>query len=75
MGRRSFQKAQLQSFSNFLAPPVLPFVFAVLFIPSFNVLSGYFYVLLSLVTVPIARGILAFSKIQPVLRSDWLSYY
>ena len=51
-----FQKAQLRSVSNFLGLPVLPFVFAVLFIPSFNVLSGYFYVSLSLVTVPIARG-------------------
>ena len=29
-----------------------PFVFAVLFVPSFNVLSGYFYVSLVLVAVP-----------------------
>ena len=29
-----------------------PFVFAVLFVPSFNVLSGYFYVSLILAVVP-----------------------
>ena len=39
---------------------MLPFVFAVLFIPSFNVLSGHFYVSLSLVTVPIFRGVLPY---------------
>ena len=32
-----------------------PFVLAVLFIPSFNVFSGYFYVSLSLVAVPTVR--------------------
>ena len=55
-----FQKAHLQSFSNFLGPPMLPFVCAVLFILSFNVLSGYFYVSLGLVTVPVARGVLSY---------------
>ena len=34
-----------------LFPPVLSFVFAVLFKPSFNVLSGYFYASLNLVAV------------------------
>ena len=34
------------------SPSVPSFVFAVLFIPSFNVLSSYFYISLSLVAVP-----------------------
>ena len=39
---------------NFLqvCPSISPFVFVVLFTPSFHVLSGYFYVSLSLVAVP-----------------------
>ena len=35
-----------------VCPSVSPFVYAVLFTPSFHVLSGYFYVSLSLVAVP-----------------------
>ena len=35
-----------------LCPSVSPFVFVVLFTPSFHVLSSYFYVSLSLVAVP-----------------------
>ena len=34
-----------------ISPSVLTFIFAVLLIPSFNVLSGYFYVLLNLMAV------------------------
>ena len=34
-----------------LCPSVLPFVFAVLSLPSFNFLSGYFYVSLNFVAV------------------------
>ena len=34
-----------------VSPSVLTFIFAVLLIPSFNVLSGYFYVLLNLMAV------------------------
>ena len=49
----SFQKRQSQSVSIFFefSPSVTSFVLVVLFIPSFNALSGYFYVSLSLVTV------------------------
>ena len=38
-----------------VCPLASPFVFSVLFIPSFNVLSGYFCVSLSLVAVPTVR--------------------
>ena len=47
-----------------MCPPVPSFVFAVLFVPSFNVLSGYFYVSLILVvvdTVLDCRSSLSFS--------------
>ena len=40
----SFQKPQLQSVFLQVCPSVPPFVFAVLIIPSFDVLSGYFCV-------------------------------
>ena len=40
----SFQKPQLQSVFRQVCPSVPPFVFAGLFIPSFDVLSGYFCV-------------------------------
>ena len=47
-----------------MCPPVPSFVFAVLFVPSFNVLSGYLYVSLILVvddTVLDCRSSLSFS--------------
>ena len=49
----SFQKLQLQSVSNFskFSPSVPHFGFAVLLIPSLNVLTSYFYVSFSLVGV------------------------
>ena len=49
----SFQKLQLKSISIYfkIVHPGLLFVFAMLFILSFNVLSGYFYVSLSVVAV------------------------
>ena len=49
-----FQTHQLQSvsiFFKFVHPCMSPFLFAVLFIPSFNVFSGYFYVSLILVGI------------------------
>ena len=53
---KSFQKPQFQSVLIFFmfSHLYLSFVFAELFIPSFNVLSGYFYVPLNLVAVPTA---------------------
>ena len=47
-----------------MCPSVPSFLFAVLFVPSFNVLSGYFYVSLILVVVPTVldcRSSLSFS--------------
>ena len=39
---------------------MLPFVFVASFIPSFNVLSGYFYVSLDLVAVPTVGILITF---------------
>ena len=49
-----FSKSTLQSASIFFKvfPSVLPFVFAVLFLPSFHVLSSYIHVSFSLLAVP-----------------------
>ena len=47
-----------------MCPSVPSFVFAVLFVPSFNVLSGYFYVSLILLVIPTVldcRSSLSFS--------------
>ena len=48
-----FSKTTIEIHFNLLhvCPTGLPFVFAMLFITCFNVLSGYFYVLLSVVAV------------------------
>ena len=53
----TFQKPTTANRFNLLevCPSVPPFVFAVLFLPSFNVLSCYFCVLLNLEAVPRVR--------------------
>ena len=59
---RSLQKPAILVPFNILpvCPSVLTFVFAVLLIPSFNILSDYFYVSLNLEAVPIVRILIKF---------------
>ena len=62
---RSLQKSTILIRFNLLpvCPSVPTFVFAVLLIPSFNILSDYFYVSPNLVAVSIVRILIKF-KIQ-----------
>ena len=64
---RSLQKPAILVRFNLLqvCPSVPTFVFAVLLIPSFNILSNYFYVSPNLVAVPIVRILIKF-KTQPL---------
>ena len=59
---RSLQKPAIFIRFNLLPvrPSVPTFVFAVLLIPSFNILSDYFYVSPNLVAVPIVRILIKF---------------
>ena len=59
---KSFQKPTIAIRFNLLqdCPSGPPFVLAVLFIPSFTFLSGYFYVSLNLVAVPRVRILIKF---------------
>ena len=59
---RSFQKPEILIRFNLLpvCSSVPTFVFAVLLIPSFNILSDYFYVSPNLVAVPIVRILIKF---------------
>ena len=41
-----------EKLTSFQKPQLLPFIVAVLFVPSLNVLSGYFNVSLNLVAAP-----------------------
>ena len=64
---RSLHKPAILVRFNLLpvCPSVPTFVFAVLLIPSFNILSNYFYVSPNLVAVPIVRILIKF-KTQPL---------
>ena len=59
---RSLQKPAILIRFNLLqvCPSVLTFVFAVLLIPSFNILRDYFFVSLNLEAVPIVRILIKF---------------
>ena len=59
---RSLQKPEILVRFDLLpvCPSVPTFVFAVLLIPSFNILSDYFYVSLNLVAVPTVRILIEF---------------
>ena len=59
---RSLQKPEISVRFDLLpvCPAVPTFVFAVLLIPSFNILSDYFYVSLNLVAVPTVRILIEF---------------
>ena len=59
---RSLQKPEILVRFDLLpvCPAVPTFVFAVLLIPSFNILSDYFYVSLNLVAVPTVRILIEF---------------
>ena len=59
---RSLQKPAIFIRFNLLpvCPSVPTFAFAVLLIPSFNILSDYFYVSPNLVAVPIVRILIKF---------------
>ena len=62
----SFQKPTISVRFNLLqvCPSVPTFVFAVLLLPSFNVLSGYFFVSLNSVAVPNVRILIKFGVTQ-----------
>ena len=59
---RSLQKPAILIRFNLLqvCPPLPTFVFAVLLIPSFNILKDYFFVSPNLVAVPIVRILIKF---------------